>query len=279
MVGLETISYEEGRVTRSAHFFFLQDQSRLRHNLKVIRFVILGVFLVSFIKTLNAETQLTFSATQKWDPKYEAYLTLKPYYLEKGWKNKISLDPPPVSGSAAVQKEIEELIVRQKKRNKADQKRIEQELEFFDAVMGGVPLTDKKRPLTTAFIKHLNRDMGVAVFYLKNKFNRVRPSFLSDEIQPSIKNPGHPAYPSGHATQAYCIARVLTLLDPSKEKAFYKSAKEIAQNREIAGVHYSSDSKAGELLAKQIMSMLEKNPKFLNAIKELKKKEWGVGSE
>jgi len=117
-----------------------------------------------------------------------------------------------------------------KKNTKTDHKNIIQELSFFESRMNGVSLTDDKRPLTTAFMKHLNRDMGVAVFHFKKKFNRARPSFLSKQISPSIENPTHPAYPSSHATQAYSMARLLTMLDPVNETAYYTSAKQIALN-------------------------------------------------
>jgi membrane-associated phospholipid phosphatase len=78
-----------------------------------------------------------------------------------------------------------------------------------------------------------------------------------------IEVPGHAAYPSGHATQAYLIARCMKAVLPragwaalmsdgtysDKNGPVYCMARRIARNREVLGLHYPSDSVAGEALA------------------------------
>jgi membrane-associated phospholipid phosphatase len=74
--------------------------------------------------------------------------------------------------------------------------------------------------------------------------------------------PGHAAYPSGHATQSFLIARCLAAAvegGPSAlaSEALDALANRIARNREIAGVHYPSDTAAGRDLAAQLFAALD----------------------
>jgi membrane-associated phospholipid phosphatase len=111
---------------------------------------------------------------------------------------------------------------------------------------------------------------------MKHLCSVARPVDLSPQIQPVIETPGHSAYPSGHATEAFAVATllsalrlsaggtadatlvdgVLTRLSPAAESAsvtdpvilLYRLAARIADNRTVAGVHYPVDSAHGALL-------------------------------
>ena len=108
---------------------------------------------------------------------------------------------------------------------------------------------------------------------MKNKFDRVRPSVLEKNIEPVIDVPQHPAYPSGHSTQMHLLAMILSKLSPRKSTVFENRANEIAVHREVAGLHYHSDTLAGELVAKQVMDLLMQNPNFIKLLNEAKS-EW-----
>jgi hypothetical protein len=103
--------------------------------------------------------------------------------------------------------------------------------------------------------------------YYKGVYNRRRPSQLEPLLLPPVAVPGHASYPSGHATQAFLIAKCAALavqLDPRTDKARVVKdldalAARIARNREIGGFHYRSDSKAGRRLAEGIFSFIEAN--------------------
>ena len=95
----------------------------------------------------------------------------------------------------------------------------------------------------------------------KQIFAVVRPVELSPQIQPMIPTPGHGAYPSGHATEAFSAATVLNALlraaRPGKkhqdghaatEVQLQRQAYRIAVNRTVAGVHYPVDSAVGRVL-------------------------------
>ncbi|MFW2589941.1 phosphatase PAP2 family protein [Sagittula sp. SSi028] len=93
---------------------------------------------------------------------------------------------------------------------------------------------------------------------LKHGFDVARPIAMSSKVQPVIQTPPHGAWPSGHATEAFASATLLTRLffdrpfDPAKEIAdgnpLYRHAERIAMNRTIAGVHFPTDSMAGAVL-------------------------------
>jgi membrane-associated phospholipid phosphatase len=94
------------------------------------------------------------------------------------------------------------------------------------------------------------------------KFSLVvpRPIDLSARVQPMIEARGFFAYPSGHATEAFMVARLLELLlDPGRHTAsqgaieelvaqLYRQAERISTNRVVAGVHFPIDTSAGATL-------------------------------
>ena len=82
----------------------------------------------------------------------------------------------------------------------------------------------------------------------KNIYNRARPS----QIAPNVINKekgillnsvtaNTPAYPSGHAVQAYYLGKILSKKFPDRKDEIMKIARRIADIRIIAGLHYPSD--------------------------------------
>jgi hypothetical protein len=114
--------------------------------------------------------------------------------------------------------------------------------------------------------------------YYKKVFKRPRPSQRLPHLMPPIDPPGHAAFPSGHATQAWLIAEVLKKVipicpaevpDPAnppqtqpapEEHPLNFVAQRIARNREVLGLHYPSDSAAGRRLADVTLLLLEQCP-------------------
>ena len=89
-----------------------------------------------------------------------------------------------------------------------------------------------------------------------------RPAQYSDLIQPMIQTPEHFAFPSGHATQAFAIARILAeLIEPGNpashlSQVLQRQAEMIATNRVIAGVHFHVDSIGGRVLGNSLAEYL-----------------------
>ncbi|MDO5703893.1 MAG: phosphatase PAP2 family protein [Paracoccus sp. (in: a-proteobacteria)] len=93
----------------------------------------------------------------------------------------------------------------------------------------------------------------MAVMRIKLALGCPRPDQFSSRIQPLVDMPAHGAFPSGHATQSFLLAGLLTLLnDPgarlNADSQMFRMASRIAVNRTVAGVHYPADSAAGAML-------------------------------
>jgi hypothetical protein len=76
-----------------------------------------------------------------------------------------------------------------------------------------------------------------------------------------IKVPTFWAFPSGHSTQVHLIKNMLSSnkinfkFSPKMKEEIEITAREVARNREFGGVHYFSDSLAGENLARKIWEL------------------------
>jgi membrane-associated phospholipid phosphatase len=108
---------------------------------------------------------------------------------------------------------------------------------------------------------------------------RPRPSHRMPALKPPVEVPGHASYPSGHATQATLMALIAAEALPAAEREAWRPllltlAHRIARNREIAGLHYASDSEAGREAAGRIFGVLREMPGF-EAMLEEARREWG----
>jgi hypothetical protein len=138
-------------------------------------------------------------------------------------------------------------------------------------------------PATNLLINIASIVAAFTVLYFKNGAGkylpRPRPSQVCPALLPPVPVPGHPSYPSGHATEAHLVEFVLNEVfsksDPKKNDLEALAAR-IARNREIAGLHYPSDSKAGKQLAKDIHALLQASklcPLYAKAITDAQS-EW-----
>jgi hypothetical protein len=111
----------------------------------------------------------------------------------------------------------------------------------------------------------LIREIEPPIYLMKWTFMRARPwtccgsELNSMFMRPHWLYPGHPSYPSGHATVAWTFAYLFgEFATPSEKQLLEVAASQVARNREIAGVHYRSDSEAGRLLARQLVDEMLK---------------------
>ena len=79
-------------------------------------------------------------------------------------------------------------------------------------------------------------------------YNRPRPYQVAQNIINKengtlleSKTADTPAYPSGHAFQAYYLAKILSKKFPKKKEQLMKLARRVSDARIIAGLHYPSD--------------------------------------
>ena len=93
------------------------------------------------------------------------------------------------------------------------------------------------------------------IMYFKSVRMRPRPNQLDPTIETVVGVPGHPAYPSGHSTQAHLMALVGYEISRDRKirATLWAAADRIAENREYAGLHYRSDSLCGTELGRQLL--------------------------
>ena len=107
------------------------------------------------------------------------------------------------------------------------------------------------------------KKIDAPIVELKAEFARARPwmcckspRFEAMYRKDDWRRPPLAAYPSGHATLAWFWAFLLGHYFPQKQAALQIVAAQVALNREIAGLHYASDSAAGHDLARQLVNVL-----------------------
>lgn len=230
--------------------------------------------------SLPAIDELTFTSTAKWDAKYLPWLKLKPAFLPNDWQGSIVLPKPPDNSSPRTKAELETLLSLKTLRPER-KARTNAELDVKNFKLGEVTygeLTSHKKFTQTGKLLQVSyKSIASSIFIMKRKFNRPRPHIIAAkhgiDLHPSIKVPGHPAYPSGHATEAFAIAYILQELDPANAPQYLRDAAQIAENREIAGVHYASDSEAGRLLARQLVDAFLRDSKFNTQLAKARR-EW-----
>ena len=224
--------------------------------------------------------RLAFSGVygeQRWDGRFKAYTLKRTHYLARTWKRDFVLPLPPANSSERTRREVDYLMTLLPQRNQK-QKEIEAEVLINNFKWGDFTYeqltTNEKFKHTSKLVLSAYNDMGVVCFVFKEKFNRIRPSLLAKKFDMRMGTvvaiPGHPAYPSGHATGAFTIAYLLQQLDPENGEQYRKDAERIAKNREVGGLHYPSDTEAGRLLARQIVDSLLENKQYLEILTKAK---------
>lgn len=230
------------------------------------------------IKEPVLDDNLTFSNTAKWGEVYLDALSSQQILFPVSLKKSIHLPPPPANSSVQTEKELNLLLEYKKLRTEETLATILAESESLDGIyFGDYTFGEYKTslafPQTALLLKQVFKDVFVTILFFKEEFDRVRPSILSPALDPVITVPSHPAYPSGHSTQAHFIAYFLAELMPEKRAEFEEVALRVAIHREIAGLHYPSDTAAGALLAREYLEALKLNPEF-NKLFLLAKEEW-----
>ena len=89
-------------------------------------------------------------------------------------------------------------------------------------------------------------DVDIHTIRLKMKYGRKRPYEISDKIKSVTNTDDTPSFPSGHAIEAYALAKVLGEKYPDKKKELNIMADSISLSRVQMGNHYPSDIKAGK---------------------------------
>jgi hypothetical protein len=133
--------------------------------------------------------------------------------------------------------------------------------EFISYFMNLLTATPAAYPATFRLMNVASLIGLYGAMHLKGQFQRPRPSQLCPALMPPIAVPGHASYPSGHSTQAHlialCMSEVFQGVNAAPRDAdLLALADRIARNREIAGLHYQSDTWGELQLAQQMHAQL-----------------------
>ena len=124
--------------------------------------------------------------------------------------------------------------------------------EFISYFLNMMTASPGAYPQTTKVLTIASQIGTFVAMYYKNLYARPRATQLCPALLPPIEVPGHASFPSGHSTQAHLMA--LCMFDvfnglPQQNTVvdnLWTLADNIARNREIAGLHYASDTAAGK---------------------------------
>ena len=215
---------------------------------------------------------------RNWGGQWKSWLALNEF-VGTDWKTAIKVlkwDDPRRAASLGSQykteaQELAELVrLMQDERNDALGEIVAQDVlyerfaVFFLRLLRITPVSHA----ATCTLLHVAGLIGlVTVMHFKNEFNRPRPSQYLPVLNPPVSVPGHPAFPSGHATQSLLMAEfVLAAMGRATKNAatlqaewrpyLHTLAFRMGRNREIAGLHFHSDSQGGYDLADEVMRFL-----------------------
>ena len=109
--------------------------------------------------------------------------------------------------------------------------------------------------ITYAFVDEVNESLQelnsiitsthilIIIYLFKYSINRARPKQINPTLNVLKSNTADtPAYPSGHAFQAYYLSKYLSDKYPHKKELFDTIAEECAMARVYAGLHFPSDN-------------------------------------
>lgn len=203
-----------------------------------------------------------------WDSQLLYLLESGPRYLDRNLE--FDIPSPPANDSEKTQQELRLLqqyaasertneVIREIQREAAKG-------DFVEIFLGGGPFNNLLKTAAYHVLSFADKEVKYFVLHNKRRFSRPRPSQLLPELVLVVENPGHAAYPSGHATQSMIMAEILGLIVPEKKTVFVSYAKNVAKRREIAGVHFPSDSTAGQSLAKLVLAALLDVPEFNSSL-------------
>lgn len=217
---------------------------------------------------LSNTSERRFSNTMTWDKDYWN-MTTHPLTVISD-KDVFVLPPPPGNTSEETKKELQHLLALQAARTPETEAEIKTQVNFKEITFDCFQiknLMDTKYQYLPKIFEMVTLDLVGTITRQKRIYDRVRAIYLEKGLTTVVPNPGHPAYPSGHSTEMHFYAHVFSEMNPTHKDIYFKNAKRVAENRELAGVHYPSDTKAGVLLSEQFFKAVMKNEKFNKLVK------------
>jgi membrane-associated phospholipid phosphatase len=103
-----------------------------------------------------------------------------------------------------------------------------------------------------AAVNVVSYDAFTACFDAKYAYWGIRPNQYDTTYQSLVPTPPFPGYPSGHAVISAAVSDLCTYFFPHEKTLFLQIAKDAAESRFQAGIHFRSDNDAGLVLGRQV---------------------------
>lgn len=235
-----------------------------------VSFVLAVLVVLSFSMPSSAQKDAMKFDLLRWDKDLFDILNIGPYILSRD--TKIVIAPYPENDSEETQAELKALHGLVSARDDDTKTRIVNEARhgliwnFF--IADGLLHADNYK--TIKLFERVDYEITYFIINAKKVYARPRPTDLDETLSVVIDVPAHAAYPSGHAAQSYIVALILAEFDPKHAEEYLQFARDIAHRREIAGIHFSSDSVAGRKLAVDVLAELHKSETFEIKFQEAK---------
>lgn len=122
-------------------------------------------------------------------------------------------------------------------------------------IHGLLPPRDEA-PALWAVLDAVDNEARFFVMREKMMWSRARPYALEPALRTEVPPPGHASYPSAHATEYAALAEIMSILNPECATSYRTLSDAVGHRREIAGVHYPSDTAAGIALGNRVARTL-----------------------
>lgn len=104
-----------------------------------------------------------------------------------------------------------------------------------------------------AILNITSYDCFIACWDAKYTYWGIRPNQLDTTFKPAtFITPPFPGYPSGHAAMSAAMAEVFSYFFPEKTELFHTKAKQAAESRFQAGIHFRTDNEVALELGKNV---------------------------
>ena len=209
-----------------------------------------------------------------WASDFRSILFLIEFTQTPDWPNLIrqGIVFPPKVDSLDMKEALKDLVKFQAARDQSLDEILAQNTEFQFYFCSQLSIYPRSYPKSHLLLKCVARIGELVMVNLKRRYasKSVRPSHIYPRLTPPVPVPGHPSYPSGHATVSHLLALAADAIVPKLGDAADKLARRIAVNREIAGLHFWWDSIAGKKAAENTYKVIKTMPSYndyLNAAK------------
>lgn len=212
------------------------------------------------LKAAAIAADFVFAATEKKTPK-----------AKTGWQTIQDTLGKPDDTPETLQRELAYLWYLKNTQRDIREEAVAAQAGDFTTYFGDLlACSPASRPATWSLVLIGLQVGGLVVTRLKKTHMRARPAQVWPAISPDIPTPPHPAFPSGHALQAYLIADCVSEAAKPMASALNWLADQIAFNREVAGVHWPSDAEGSRRIRGTVLEILKSVSDFdvvLNAAK------------